>query len=206
MITATLEAPGQAKVLVFHEHGATRLGLALVLSRETWVERCLTVETLKQATAVVRAQRPDVVVLELSTFVAPHVDALREVDPDIRIVLCSHCAHRTKVTATRLGAAGVLDPKMSSSDVAKIVQAAALGGAPAAPHAHPHADELGLTDRELRVMAFLTMGATNREIADELHLSRESIKKHAMAIYRKLGVRNRTELARVAAQRAHARA
>jgi DNA-binding NarL/FixJ family response regulator len=42
----------------------------------------------------------------------------------------------------------------------------------------------------------LASGVTNREIAAELHLSTEAIKKHASAIYRKLGVRNRTEASR----------
>jgi DNA-binding NarL/FixJ family response regulator len=45
----------------------------------------------------------------------------------------------------------------------------------------------------------LGTGATNREIADRLHLGPDSIKKSATALYRKLGVRNRTEAAQRAA-------
>ena len=36
-------------------------------------------------------------------------------------------------------------------------------------------------------------GATNPEIAEELHLSKHTVKEHTSAVYRKLGVRNRTE-------------
>ncbi len=43
------------------------------------------------------------------------------------------------------------------------------------------------------MLTLLATGATNREIAEQLHLGPDSIKKHASAIYRKLGVRNRTE-------------
>jgi two-component system response regulator DesR len=49
------------------------------------------------------------------------------------------------------------------------------------------------------VLTLLAEGATNREIAGQLHLSEETVKQHAAAIYRKLRVRNRTE----AAQRGH---
>lgn len=53
-----------------------------------------------------------------------------------------------------------------------------------------------LTEREAQVLRLLARGATNREIAAELHLGPDAIKKHASAVYRKLGVRNRTEAAR----------
>jgi DNA-binding NarL/FixJ family response regulator len=68
------------------------------------------------------------------------------------------------------------------------------------PPVRPAAAASRLSEREQDVLALLASGATNREIAAELHLSTEAIKKHASAIYRKLGVRNRTE----ASQRARA--
>jgi two-component system response regulator DesR len=55
-----------------------------------------------------------------------------------------------------------------------------------------------LTPREAQVLQLLATGATNREIAGELHLSTDAIKKHTSAVYRKLGVRNRTEAAALA--------
>ena len=55
-----------------------------------------------------------------------------------------------------------------------------------------------LSDREREILLLLGTGKTNREIAERLHLGPDSVKKSATALYRKLGVRNRTE----AAQRA----
>ena len=52
---------------------------------------------------------------------------------------------------------------------------------------------LGLTDRERAVLALMASGATNPEIAEQLHLSKHTIKEHTSSVYRKLGVRNRTE-------------
>ena len=50
-----------------------------------------------------------------------------------------------------------------------------------------------LTGREQEVLAHVAGGATNREIAAELHLSPHTVKEHTSALYRKLGVRNRAE-------------
>ncbi|UUY05374.1 LuxR C-terminal-related transcriptional regulator [Svornostia abyssi] len=43
------------------------------------------------------------------------------------------------------------------------------------------------------MLQLLATGATNREIAAQLHVGPDSVKKHASSLYRKLGVRNRTE-------------
>ena len=43
------------------------------------------------------------------------------------------------------------------------------------------------------MLALMASGATNPEIAEQLHLSKHTVKEHTSAVYRKLGVRNRTE-------------
>jgi two-component system response regulator DesR len=55
------------------------------------------------------------------------------------------------------------------------------------------ANALGLTDRERSVLEQMASGSTNPEIATALHLSPHTVKEHTSAVYRKLGVRNRTE-------------
>ena len=52
-----------------------------------------------------------------------------------------------------------------------------------------------LSDREQEVLHLMAAGLTNREIADVLIISPQTVKKHAENIYRKLGVRGRTEAA-----------
>ena len=66
------------------------------------------------------------------------------------------------------------------------------------PAAANRQDRFELSAREHDVLMLLTTGATNREIAEALHVSAETVKKHAAALYRKLGVRNRTEAAQLA--------
>ncbi len=57
-----------------------------------------------------------------------------------------------------------------------------------------------LTAQELRVALAVARGATNREVAAELFLSPKTIEFHLRLVYRKLGVRSRTQLARLAAE------
>lgn len=57
------------------------------------------------------------------------------------------------------------------------------------------ADEVQLTERELTVLDGVARGMTNREIAEELFLSVDTVKTHARRLYAKLGVSNRTQAA-----------
>ena len=59
--------------------------------------------------------------------------------------------------------------------------------------APPGTEPLQLTGREREVLERVAGGATNREIAAELHLSPHTVKEHTSALYRKLDVRNRAE-------------
>ena len=56
-----------------------------------------------------------------------------------------------------------------------------------------------LTPQELRIGLRVAAGRTNPEVAGELFMSRKTVERHLSQIYRKLGVRSRTELARVLA-------
>lgn len=74
---------------------------------------------------------------------------------------------------------------------------AAVDPAPIVNHGHrAH----GLTDRQIEVLQLLAQGKSNRQIADDLHLTEGTVKIHAAAIFRTLGVANRIE-ATLAAQR-----
>jgi DNA-binding NarL/FixJ family response regulator len=67
-----------------------------------------------------------------------------------------------------------------------------------APDPEPPGGPAGLSPREGEVLALLAEGLTNREIADALFLSPETVKGYVAQIYATLGVRNRVEASRVA--------
>jgi DNA-binding NarL/FixJ family response regulator len=57
----------------------------------------------------------------------------------------------------------------------------------------PRADDHGLTPREALILELMASGATNADIADQLHLDVRTVKHHISSIFRKLGARNRSE-------------
>jgi len=57
-----------------------------------------------------------------------------------------------------------------------------------------------LSHRELQILSFLVEGNSNREIADTICLSPDTVKTHLKNVYQKLGVRNRSQAATVAIQ------
>ena len=60
------------------------------------------------------------------------------------------------------------------------------------------AADAGLTRRESDVLTLLASGASNREISRQLFLSEKTVKAHLAAVFRKLGVTNRTQAAMAA--------
>jgi LuxR family maltose regulon positive regulatory protein len=63
----------------------------------------------------------------------------------------------------------------------------------------PEAMPTGLTPAELRLLPLLATHLSFREIADDLHVSRNTVKTQAISIYRKLGVSGRSEAIAAAA-------
>jgi len=192
------------EVLVLDGHEPGRLGLGLLLQRQAWVRRCLLAGTLERAVALSRRHGPRVAVVDVSNagpFVAELLDPLRAAHEPMRFVLASRCAREPVAPLGRLGAAGFVAPGTAAAAILETVRAAAFDEAPTlAAGLPPEVEPAALTARERDVLALLATGATNPEIARELHLGRDSVKKHATAIYRKLGVRNRTEATRHAAR------
>ncbi|MDO8184905.1 response regulator transcription factor [Conexibacter sp. JD483] len=185
---------GRVDVLVVDEHDPSRLGLALLLRRQPWVRRCALATDQREAAELVRRDRPDVAVVDISNagpFVGLVVETLRAPHPGLRLLLTARCA-TVSCALLRHVDAPFLPYGTPGRELVEGVLAAVREAAPAAASGQPVADD-PLTPRERDVLTLLATGATNREIAAQLHLGPDSIKKHASAIYRKLGVRNRTE-------------
>ena len=77
-----------------------------------------------------------------------------------------------------------------------VAQQAVIGAPDAAPSgAFVPSMVTQLSERELEVLRLLTLGEPNQQIADELYLALNTVKKHVTHIFEKLGVTNRTEAA-----------
>ena len=180
--------------------------LGVLLQRQPWIAHCLLATSHRESVALAGTHRPDIAILDISDvgpFAATVTGSLRAAHPAIQIVLSSHCSISSNVSPASVGASAALAPGAGSEEIVDTVRAVLVSDTAFEPplgSAQPTGlASHGLTAREHEVLLLLGTGATNHEIASELHLSADSIKKYTMALYRKLGVRNRTEAARRAA-------
>lgn len=190
------------RAIVIDAHAPSRIGLATLLTEQPWIERCLLATSSDESVALTRAHRPDVAILDISQtgpFAASITAAIRAAHPGVQILLSSRCRTSAGAPIASLGAVGFLPAGVSGEDVVDAVRAAVLTGEPLELPVAAPAGGLALSDREREILVLLGTGATNREIAERLHLGPDSVKKSATALYRKLGVRNRTEAAQRAA-------
>jgi NarL family two-component system response regulator LiaR len=198
------------RVLIVDDHEVVRQGLRFVLEQEPGIEVVGECGDGWAAVAAIGELAPDVVLLDL---VMPGLDGLgvlralpkRPARPAV-IVLTSFLAEDRTVDAVRAGALSYL-PKTTAVDrVVEAVRAAAEGGSVLDPgvaamlvqRVREGADTgplAALSKREREVLAAVSQGLSNREIARRLTLGEETVKTHVSSILTKLGLQDRTQAA-----------
>ncbi|MCW2980454.1 MAG: two component transcriptional regulator, LuxR family [Solirubrobacterales bacterium] len=213
MPTAEIELPtptpvadalphSSVRAIVIDAHAPSRIGLAALLDEQPWIDRCLLAADSTESVTLTRRHHPDVAILDVSQtgpFAASITGAIRGAHPGVQILLISRCRTTLGAPPASVGAIGFLPAGVSGEDVVAAVRAAVLSGEPLEPAIASPAGALELSDREREILVLLGTGATNREIAARLYVGPDSVKKTATMLYRKLGVRNRTEAAQRAA-------
>lgn len=165
---------------------------------------------------IVRWSRPDVVVISHAAE-SEALHTLLRLDGPAGVVLCERLTGHGTRLLLRQGATGILRRATAPAHLSWAVTAVAQGGLALDPclteamkdaYARPappdreraSAEELmsALTPREREILALVGEGLPNREIADRLNLSPDTVKDHLRRIYTKLGVDTRLHAARVA--------
>lgn len=198
------------KAILADDHALFRDGFALLLKQlepqATVLEAASLYEVVHQAE---RHADTDLVLLDLSMPGMEGIDSVRDLlnrFPDIPVVILSATDSRPLVEALlEIGVAGFI-PKSSSSQVMFSALRLVLSGSVyIPPQLLGSAAEIAgdgvlsqLTDRQREVLRLLAGGKTNKQISRELELSEGTVKVHLYAVYRVLGVANRTEAALLA--------
>jgi DNA-binding NarL/FixJ family response regulator len=187
-------SPERLRVLVVDDHDVVHWGFRLMLTQQPWVERCVSAHSGDEALVMAARYRPHVALVDL--FIGEESGAevceqIRAADPNTRVLLFSGAGEISPHAARAAGASGFAYKDWSAARIAAAVRAVGMGKAVFGRQDRQGA--LGLTDRERAVLSLMASGATNPEIAEELHLSKHTVKEHTSSVYRKLGVRNRTE-------------
>ena len=184
------------RALIVDDHEVVHWGLKIMLSRLAWIESVQCAHTASEAVSLAKAHRPDIAVIDL--FVGeesgPEIsEQLHRVRPGVRVLLISGAGQISSGAAAACGAYGFVAKDSRGVEIVRAIREVALGRSSFA-HAEPSAPAgPPLSERERQVLRLLATGATNREIAEQLHLSAHTVKEYVSAVYRKLEVRNRAE-------------
>ncbi|MBW0088141.1 response regulator transcription factor [Pseudonocardia sp. KRD-184] len=196
-------------VVVCDDHGIVRSGIRRILAGTDDIRVLGAASTGAELLALVAEHRPDVAVVDIRLADGSGLDLLgpvARIRPDTRVVMLSMYGARGYVEKARaLGARGYVTKECLEDELIGAVRRVMedpdfVSFRPVGQRSS--GARRGATDalsaREVEVLALLASGMTNAEIADQLFLSSRTVESHRGALQRKLGVRSRAELARVA--------
>lgn len=198
------------KILIVDDHEVVRCGLKSLVAN-TDIEVVAEAESGEEAVRLAAEHNPDVVLMDIRMPGGDGLTALGRIKldhPEMPVLVLSTYDNPTYVArAVALGAAGYVLKGAPRERLLETIRTAARGesawtreelrrvtGALATPRLSSDV-EVPLTKRESEVLRQLALGLTNKEIAQALNISYETVKEHVQHILRKVGVSDRTQAA-----------
>src|SRR5829696_8095118 len=199
------------RVHLADDHTMFRQGLAALLSCVGGVEVVGQTTTGEEAAALVEETEPDVVITQLDMQLKTAEEilgAIRSASPSSKIVVLTlfdnlrymqaiaamgidAILHKSSTAEELIDTLGILSRRPGGKNAIVSLPRdlfRTLGAGPAG----------GLSERETEVLVLAARGLPNRRIAEELHISEATAKRHLSNIYQKVGVRSRNEMVRKA--------
>ena len=203
------------RVALVDDQPLVRMGLATIIGAEDDLEMVGEAGDGREALAMMRRVRPDVVLCDIRMPVLDGLGLLEQVASDealsgVRLVMLTTFELDEYVfESLRLGASGFLLKDAEPARLLEAIRVVADGGSLLAPSVtrrvieefgasrrpnNPHPRLVDLTDRERELVAWVATGRSNAEIADELLISRDTVRTHVSRAMVKLGARDRAQL------------
>jgi DNA-binding NarL/FixJ family response regulator len=208
------------RVAVVDDQALVRAGFAVLIDSAPDLEVVGQAADGAKAVELARAQRPDVMLMDVRMPVLDGVEATRQIvarggEPAIRVLmLTTFDLDEYVFGALKAGASGFLLKDTPPADLLAGIRIVAAGEALLSPSVTRHLIEEyvrrpdstrvgghtldGLTDRELEVLTLVARGLSNAEIAERLFVSPATAKTHVARLLMKLDARDRAQLIVVA--------
>lgn len=209
------------KILIVDDHALVRHGMGHVL-RECFTEaEVVEAGNAVEAIEVMTSDNVDIALVDVRMPDADGLELLHQMKerwPGTPVIMLTSFDHAQYVRrALAEGAAGYMLKDATPEDLEQAIKVAISGGGNVlsprviqnlfesmeGPSRNPNGDNgnpriASLTQRETDILALLVEGMSNRDIARGLFLSEKTVKAHLAAVFRKLGVTNRTQAAMAA--------
>ena len=204
------------RVFLLDDHEVVRQGLRALLESGGDIVVVGESGLAQEAAARIPALRPDVAVLDARLPDGSGIEVcrtVRGVDPAIKaLILTSYDDDEALFAAIMAGAAGYVLKEITGQDLIGAVHQVAAGNSLIDPaltarvlervrNGPGTAPELaGLTEQELKLLALIAEGLTNRQIGERMFLAEKTVKNYVSSILAKLGLERRTQAAVLASK------
>jgi DNA-binding NarL/FixJ family response regulator len=194
--------------MIVDDHEVVRLGLKNLLERRSDWRVVTEASTVSEAVRKAEEYQPDVIVMDIRLSNGSGIDACREITkthPKIKVImLTSFAEDELLFNAISAGAVGYVLKQVGNDDLIRAIETIARGEALLDPsvtgqvlaklRASTRTEAFAtLSEQELKVLALIAQGKTNKEIAASLHLGEGTVRNYVSSIFSKLGLSNRAE-------------
>ncbi|HYL08237.1 MAG TPA: response regulator transcription factor [Candidatus Udaeobacter sp.] len=203
------------RIVLVDDHEMVRVGLKALLSGQPDFEVIGETGRGAEAVELVRRTQPDVALLDARLPDLPGPDVcrqLKEAFPNLKVMILTVYTDTDLLDASiKAGADGYVIKDVEQFALEESIRAVHRGETPLSPQVAgqvldqvrrgvPDSQVARLSDRQVEILKLLAEGYSNREIANRVHLSENTVKTHLQSIFDELGVKNRVQAAIVAAR------
>ena len=197
------------RILVVDDHPVVRQGVAGLVDGQPDMSIVGQASNGREAIQQFRTHHPDLVLMDMQMPEMNGLEALmaiRDEAPDARIiVLTTYAGDAQVLRAIKAGARGYLLKSALHRELLETIRAVHAGKKTMSPEVSyelaEHATDDALTPAEVRVLRLIAEGNANKEIAEQLSVSEETVKGQVRNILSKLGAKDRTHAAMVGLKR-----
>jgi len=203
------DASAQIRILAVDDHALVREGIAVLVETQPDMTLVGEASTGREAIQQFRTYRPDITLMDLQMPEMNGVDAIvaiRGEFPDAKmIVLTTYQGDVQILRALKAGAQGYLLKNTFHKELIETIRAVQAGKKALSPEASyeiaEHATDDALTPAEINVLRLIAAGNANKQIADQLSITEETVKSRVKNILSKLGANDRTHAAMIGIKR-----
>ena len=204
-----MQDPTQIRILTVDDHPLIHEGIAALINSQPDMVVAAEATTGKRALAKFREAQPDLVLMDLGlpdmSGIEVMVSILKE-NAHARVIILSMSTGDVEIQqALKAGAFAYLSKNMPPQELVEVIRKVHKGKkhipAEIATRLAEHLGEESLTDREVEVLQLVRDGSRNREIAESLFISEDTVKVHVSRIMDKLGAKDRTQAVAIAVRR-----
>ncbi|HXJ90145.1 MAG TPA: response regulator transcription factor [Candidatus Binatia bacterium] len=203
------DGSAQIRILAVDDHALVREGIAVLIGTQPDMTLVAEASNGREAIQQFRTHRPDITLMDLQMPEMNGFDAILAIRgefPDARIVvLTTYQGDIQILRSLKAGAQGYLLKNTLHKELLETIRAVHAGRKALSPEASyeiaEHATADALTPAEILVLRLIAAGNANKQIADQLSITEETVKSRVKCILSKLGANDRTHAAMIGMKR-----